>query len=137
MIKEKGISETYVPFRNGTLLSFATAIALSNDCSYVYYGAHAEDSRNWAYPDCTPEFNGALAAAIWVGSNHRVRLVTPFQWMSKGEVVKKAAELNAPIQESYSCYKGGDRHCGVCPTCVERRAAFDWAGVVDLTDYAA
>jgi len=132
---EGGISPTYVPFRNGNLLSAATALALAKECDYIYYGAHAEDARNWAYPDCTPEFNGAMANAIYIGSYHRVRLVTPLQYMEKHEVVRRALEIFAPLNLTYSCYNGGDRHCGKCPTCIGRIHAFARNGVKDRVPY--
>lgn len=131
-----GVSPTYVPFRNGVLLSAATALALGVGAEEIYYGAHAEDSRNWAYPDCTPEFNGAMANAIYVGTYHRVRLVAPLQYLDKAGVVRLASELGVPMELTWSCYNGGDLACGKCPTCVSRLKAFERAGMVDPVPYA-
>lgn len=130
-----GVSPTYVPFRNGNLLAVATAMALIEEAEVIYYGAHAEDARNWAYPDCTPEFNGAMANAIYVGSYHKVRLVTPLQWSSKADVLAAAINFGAPLELSYSCYNGREKHCGVCPTCVGRIQAFQSVGVKDPVPY--
>jgi 7-cyano-7-deazaguanine synthase len=130
-----GPSPTYVPFRNANLLSMATAIALRDGCEVIYYGAHAEDARNFAYPDCTPEFNGAMANAIFVGSYFKVKLITPLQWMMKSDVAWNALELEVPIELTHSCYNGKRPACGKCPTCVERIEAFKAIGVKDPLPY--
>ncbi|MGI5910981.1 MAG: 7-cyano-7-deazaguanine synthase QueC [Syntrophomonadaceae bacterium] len=129
------VSPTYVPFRNGNLLSAATALALGEKADCIYYGAHAEDSQGFAYPDCTPEFNGAMANAIYIGTYHKVRLLTPLQWLSKKEVVELAQKMNSPIHMTYSCYTGREQHCGKCPTCISRIAAFKKAGFKDPVEY--
>lgn len=126
-----GPSPTYVPFRNGTLLSLATATAVTRGASHVYAGMHAEDARGWAYPDCTPEFIGAMAGAIYVGTYHAVRLVTPLEWMSKTDVVRAGVALNVPFDLTLSCYEGKKPACGECPTCVERAHAFAEVGMKD------
>jgi len=126
-----GVSPTYVPFRNGNLLSVAAALALRHQVGYIYAGMHAEDARNWAYPDCTPEFLGAMANAIYVGTYHKVRLVTPLAWMTKADVVRKGASMKLPFALTWSCYAGGPAPCGTCPTCISRAAAFAEAGVED------
>jgi 7-cyano-7-deazaguanine synthase len=130
-----GVSPTYVPFRNGTFLSFATVMALTHDADEVYYAPHAEDARGWAYPDCTPEFNGAMANAIYVGTYHKVRLVTPFQFLRKHEIISLGAKWGVPFQMTHSCYEGTRPACGKCPTCVARIAAFVEAGVRDPIEY--
>lgn len=131
----EGPSPTYVPFRNANLISQAVAFALSRGAEFVYYGAHAEDARNFAYPDCTPEFNGALAAAIYIGTYHKVRLVTPLQNFSKAGVVSLGVHLRVPLHLTWSCYNGGDIQCGKCPTCIGRKEAFKSAGYNDSTVY--
>jgi 7-cyano-7-deazaguanine synthase len=133
--EEEGPSPTVVPFRNGNLISVATAIAVTNDAEAVYVGMHAEDARNWAYPDCTPEFLGAMANAVFVGTYQKVRLVFPLIHMMKSGVVTRAALLNVPARLTYSCYEGRRKHCGLCPTCVERVEAFNEAGYIDPAEY--
>jgi 7-cyano-7-deazaguanine synthase len=130
-----GISPTYVPFRNGQMLSYAAAIAHADYGMAIYYGAHAEDAARWAYPDCTPEFNGAMANAIFIGTYQQVRLVTPLQWLTKREIIQLGMELDVPYQLTWSCYKGGTMHCGTCPTCRARAQGFHDAGYVDPTKY--
>ncbi len=134
-IKAKGTSPMYVPYRNGTFLSIAASLALQIGAERIYYGAHAEDARNFAYPDCTAEFNGAMANAIYAESGYAVRLITPLQWMTKKDVVRTAIELCVPIKLTYSCYKGGKKACGKCATCVSRIAAFKELRVMDPIDY--
>lgn len=133
----EGPSPTVVPFRNAVLLSLAVAFAASNGLGAVYAGMHAEDAHNWAYPDCTPEFLGPFTAAVYVGTYRRVRLVTPFIWIDKAAIVRRALELKAPLHLTWSCYdpKPGRIPCGLCPTCVERIHAFEAAGYLDPAPY--
>lgn len=142
----KGVSPTYVPFRNGTMLSLLAAFAekrikeedidTNERACGIYFGAHAEDAANWAYPDCTPEFIGAMANAIFIGTYQRVRLYTPLMSLMKHEIVELGHKLGVPFDNTWSCYKGDELHCGVCPTCRSRRAAFNLAGIEDPTVYA-
>lgn len=132
----EGMSPAYVPFRNGTMLSLMTGYAVSKGYDIIMAGPHAEDAENWAYADCTLEFTGVMAAAIYVGTYQKVRLITPLLTLSKAEVVQKGAILGAPLHLTWSCYMGGENHCGVCPTCRARKEAFIKAGVFDPTIYA-
>jgi 7-cyano-7-deazaguanine synthase len=140
-----GPSPTYVPFRNGTMLSLAAAWAITNGAEVVKIGAHADDAANWAYPDCRPEFVQYMREAIRVGSYFTVGLEAPFGYMTKAQIVEKGAGLSVPFEKTWSCYdpqwKGenpGGRpvHCGQCPTCVSRLEAFATLGLVDPVDYA-
>lgn len=133
----QGVSPTYVPFRNGLLLSRIASRAQAGNFNAIYFGAHSEDAANWAYPDCTPEFIGAMANAIYIGTYHQVRLMTPLQWLMKDEIVKLGHFLSVPLDLTWSCYKGENLHCGVCPTCRSRKEAFKKAYVADPTVYAA
>jgi 7-cyano-7-deazaguanine synthase len=159
----QGVSPTYVPFRNGlflaTLASHIAGIHFDptkmtlpvestipgdnvpnpeyNADVTLYFGAHAEDAQNWAYPDCTPEFVGAMANALYVGTYHKLRLVTPFVHSTKSQIIQRGKQLGAPYYLTWSCYKGGEVHCGTCATCLARRDAFIEAGVEDPTIYMA
>lgn len=140
----KGISPTYVPFRNGIMLSALAAMAQSDHQNSgtsgewaIYFGAHAEDAHNWAYPDCTPEFIGAMANAVYVGTYNAVRLHTPLQWLTKAEIITRGETLHVDWSLTWSCYKGERLHCGTCPTCRARRGAFLTANVADPTLYAS
>ena len=127
---EKPVS-TYVPFRNGLFLSSAASIALSKECEVIYYGAHADDSAGFAYPDCSEAFNNAMNEAIWEGSGHQLRIEAPFVNMPKSEVVRIGLELGVPYELTWSCYEGGDVPCGKCGTCIDRAEAFAANGVED------
>jgi len=131
----EGVSPAYVPFRNGVFMSMATAVALEVRAEWVYFGAHSEDAHRWAYPDCTPEFIGSMASAMFVGSYMKVRLVTPLQWASKAEVVRLGVALGAPYDKTMSCYNGVEPACGTCPTCRSRRDAFHQNGLNDPIEY--
>ncbi len=141
-----GMSPTYVSFRNGTMLSLLAARAQAwvmsmekagfNPEAVIYCGVHADDGANWAYPDCTPEFIGAMANAIFVGTYEKVRLRAPLQYDNKEQVVFKGLSLNVDFAQTWSCYKGDDLHCGVCPTCRSRREAFYLNGQSDPVQYA-
>jgi len=132
----EGVSPTFVPFRNATLLSLITGMAsVDDEAEAVYFGAHAEDAENWAYPDCTPEFIGGMSNAIYIGTYRKIRLYTPLMFMRKSEIVRIGTKLGVPWNLTWSCYEGGVHHCGVCPTCRARNAAFKDAGVTDPTVY--
>ena len=131
----EGVSPTYVPFRNGLLISYTAGIAQATGCSSIYFGAHAEDAQNWAYPDCTPEFIGAMANAVYIGTYHQVRLVTPLEWLTKDQIIVMGSALRVPFKLTWSCYAGGELHCGTCPTCRARHQGFEKAGFVDPTRY--
>ena len=122
---------TYVPFRNGLYLSSAASIALSKECSVIYYGAHADDAAGCAYPDCSPVFNDAMNTAIWEGSGRQLRIEAPFVNKNKADIVKIGLALGVPYELTWSCYEGGDEPCGKCGTCIDRAAAFAANGVED------
>lgn len=145
----QGLSPTFVPYRNGLMLSAitahaqkwvneqitATSMEACKDIAGIYAGMHSEDAANWAYPDCTPEFIGAQANAIYIGSYQTIRLYTPLQWLMKDEIVTLGSKLGVPFEATWSCYKGEELQCGVCPTCRSRKQAFIAAGVEDPTTY--
>jgi 7-cyano-7-deazaguanine synthase len=126
--KENGQVSTYVPFRNGLMLSSVAALALSinpDDTTYIYLGAHADDSAGNAYADTSKEFTDAMYQAIKVGSYEKVLVEAPLVNMNKAEVVKTGLELEVPYELTWSCYLGGDKACGKCATCLDRIQAFE------------
>lgn len=131
---EDGMKTTVVPARNLILISLATAWAISEKCDTVAYAAHGGDHE--IYPDCRPEFAERLDAVIRISDWHSLYLERPFVAMTKTEIVRLGSEIGAPLDLTWSCYNGGEKHCGKCSTCVERREAFHAAGVPDPTDYA-
>lgn len=127
---QKPIS-TYVPFRNGLFLSTAASIALSKDCRVLYYGAHHDDWAGSAYPDCSTTFVEAMNKAIYEGSGGQLSIQAPFVQWSKSQIVAKGLELKVPFELTWSCYKGEERPCGTCGTCIDRKRAFEANGIID------
>ena len=129
-----GMVRTYVPFRNGLMLSAAASLAGSLFPDYdvdLYIGAHADDAAGSAYADCSLDFVIKLDSAISVGTYKKIRLVAPFVSMSKAKVVNQGLSLNVPYELTWSCYEGGAVACGTCGTCIDRAAAFRANNVTD------
>lgn len=122
---------TYVPFRNGLFLSSAASLALSLDCSVIYYGIHRDDAAGAAYPDCSTAFHDAMGKAIWEGSGQQLKIYAPFVEQTKADVVRTGLALGVPYELTWSCYEGGEEPCGKCGTCIDRAAAFAANGVED------
>lgn len=134
----EGMVSTYVPFRNGLMLSTVAALAMSiypADETVVYYGAHADDAAGNAYADCSEAFAEAMNKAINIGTYGKVRVEAPFVGINKAGVVKIGLKLNVPYELTWSCYEGGEKQCGVCGTCIDRKAAFAANGVEDPVPY--
>jgi 7-cyano-7-deazaguanine synthase len=129
---------TVVPNRNAIMLSIATGIAVANGSDLVATGVHSGD--HFIYPDCRPDFIEAINKAFVIGTEGHAkegfRVEAPFVHISKADIAKIGGELEVPFAKTWSCYKGGDIHCGRCGTCVERIEAFVLAGVTDPTEYA-
>ena len=139
-IKEHGEGRvaTYVPFRNGLFLSIAAAVADSifpGEKVEIFYGAHADDAAGRAYADCSPEFADAMDKAINIGTYGNITVNRPLINLNKSGVVKIGLELNVPYELTWSCYEGGEKQCGTCGTCIDRKAAFEANGVKDPVEY--
>ena len=132
--EDSSMRSTVVPFRNGIILSIAVGYAESIEAKNVLYGAHAGDHA--IYPDCRPDFLQAISQAGHHGTYLGVEIKDPFIRMTKREIVALGINLGVPFELTYSCYKGGALHCGKCGTCVERKEAFQSAGIPDPTKYA-
>ena len=126
---------TYVPFRNGLMVSVATSIALSYGCKIIMYGAHADDAAGNAYPDCSIQFVESMNDAIEEGTSHKLKLVAPFISKPKHEIIRVGLSIGVPYEKTFSCYKGKDKSCGVCGTCRDRKQAFLDNGVEDPIEY--
>lgn len=134
----EGRVATYVPFRNGLLLAIATAYADSifpGEEVEIYYGAHADDATGQAYADCSPEFADAMNQAINIGTYGKITVARPLINMNKATVVKTGLELGVPYNLTWSCYEGGEKQCGTCGTCIDRKKAFEVNGVEDPVGY--
>jgi len=120
---------TYVPNRNMVLLSIAAAYAEANGIRDAYYGAQAQDE--YGYWDCTADFLERINSVLSLNRRDAVSIHAPFVTASKADNVRTGIELGVDFGRTWSCYRGGDIPCGTCPTCVERRNAFDAVGVAD------
>lgn len=132
---EETMKITIVPNRNAIMLAIAFGMAAAEKADAVATAVHGGD--HFIYPDCRPGFINAFQAMqdAALEGYAEVTLYTPYLQGSKGDIVTDGAKHGTPFAETWSCYKGGARHCGRCGTCVERREAFHLAGVVDPTDY--
>ena len=133
---EESMKQTVVPNRNMILLALAGAWAVSTKSESIAYAAHTGDHA--IYPDCRPEFTEAMEDALSLCDWHPVKLLRPFLYptpMSKTDIARLGKELGVPFELTWSCYKGGEKHCGKCGTCTERIEAFKLAGVDDPTRY--
>ena len=131
--EDSSMRSTVVPFRNGIMLSIAIGFAESCEAGTVLYAAHAGDHA--VYPDCRPAFLRAISEAGREGTYLGVEIKDPFIDLHKKDIVLLGDELEVPFGITYSCYKGGEIHCGRCGTCVERKEAFRLAGIPDPTVY--
>ncbi len=125
---------TYVPFRNGLMISMAASFAdglYDDDSVELYIGVHSDDVAGDAYADCSAQFIASMSAAVRIGTYEKIRLVAPFLCQKKSDVVKVGLELNAPYHLTWSCYERGDKPCGQCATCIDRAKAFELNGVKD------
>ncbi len=130
---DDNMKSTVVPFRNGIMLSVACGLAESNDLQYVLIANHGGDHT--IYPDCRPGFVDAMGEAMRQGTFNGVQILAPYTLITKGDIARRGVEMGVDYSLTYSCYKGGVRHCGKCGTCMERREAFAAAGIDDPTDY--
>lgn len=134
----EGMVSTYVPFRNGLMLSSVATLAMSiypNEEVEIYLGAHADDSAGRAYADCSEEFTDAMKEAIYIGTYEKVTVKAPLVNMTKADVVKTGLKLKVPYDLTWSCYEGGEKQCGTCGTCIDRKNAFKQNGVKDPVEY--
>lgn len=130
---EESMKQTVVPFRNGIMLAIAAGYAESVEAEGLVIAAHSGDHA--IYPDCREPFMQGMATAIAEGTYAKIEVLRPFIDMDKAGIARRGVELGIDFSETWSCYKGGDVHCGVCGTCVERREAFLLAGLPDPTVY--
>ena len=130
---DENMKSTVVPFRNGIMLSVAVGLAESRGLKHVMMANHGGDHT--IYPDCRQEFVTAFSEAARTGTFPGITLLSPYCNITKADIARRGLELGIDYSETWSCYKGGDKHCGRCGTCVERREALAEAGISDTTDY--
>ncbi len=132
---DDNMRRTVVPFRNGIMLAAAAGFAESAGAAGLVIAAHTGDHT--IYPDCREEFMRAMGDAMKAGTYAGIELLRPFIALDKAGIAAEGTRLGVDFARTWSCYKGGARHCGKCGTCVERREAFLRAGLADPTDYEA
>jgi len=129
---DENMKSTVVPFRNGIMLAVAAGLAESYGLDAVLLANHSGDHA--IYPDCRPAFIDAFAAAVEAGTYNGVKVLSPYCNITKRDIALRGRDLGVDYRETYSCYKGGEKHCGKCGTCVERKEALEG---FDPTDYEA
>ncbi|HTY74545.1 MAG TPA: 7-cyano-7-deazaguanine synthase QueC [Candidatus Nanoarchaeia archaeon] len=122
-----------VPFRNAIFLSVAVSYATALCAEKIFYGAHGSDAAN--YPDCREAFYKSFEQTARLGTEVNLEIKAPFSSISKAELIKKGVELGVPFELTWSCYLDQDKHCGKCESCVNRKKAFQQAGISDPTRY--
>lgn len=130
---ESNMRSTVVPFRNGIMLAIAAGLAENDHLHYIMLANHAGDHT--IYPDCRPEFVSAMSEAAKNGTYEGVEVMAPYTHWSKTDIARRGKELGIDYSLTWSCYKGGELHCGKCGTCVERKEALRDAGIEDTTIY--
>ncbi len=131
--EDENMKSTVVPFRNGIMLSIACGIAESNGLRRLMIANHAGDHA--IYPDCRRAFVDAMNQATQEGTYEHICIYAPYTDFTKAEIARHGKRLGIDYAETWSCYKGGDKHCGKCGTCVERHEALSEAGIDDPTEY--
>lgn len=129
----ENMRSTVVPFRNGIMLSVAAGLAESRGLQAVMIANHAGDHA--IYPDCRENFILAMGKAISEGTYEHIKLRAPYTLFTKTQIAARGQRLGIDYAHTYSCYKGGEKHCGTCGTCRERKEAFREAGIADPTEY--
>ncbi len=130
---DENMKSTVVPFRNGIMLSIAAGVAESNGLKYVMMANHGGDHT--IYPDCRPEFVSAMSEATRLGTYPGIEVLAPYTGITKSDIARHGKALSIDYAETWSCYKGGEHHCGKCGTCRERIEALADAGIEDHTVY--
>ncbi|MBI4971891.1 MAG: 7-cyano-7-deazaguanine synthase QueC [Candidatus Omnitrophica bacterium] len=126
------IPVTYVPARNTIFLSFALSWAEVINASSVWIGANAVDYSG--YPDCRPDYISAVEKVFRLGTKNgrqgkTISIEVPLIRKTKADIVKLALSLGVPLDETWSCYRGGKKPCGTCDSCLLREKGFEEAGV--------
>lgn len=124
---DANMRSTVVPFRNGIMLAVAAGLAESRHLGVIMLANHSGDHA--IYPDCRPEFVEAMGGAIAAGTYDNISLFCPYTGLTKGEICRRGVEMGVDYHRTYSCYRGGERHCGTCGTCTERHEALAYAGL--------
>jgi len=129
----ENLAVTVVPNRNAIFANIAASVAVSLGYDGIALAVHGGDHE--VYPDCRPEFIRSLKRFLYVATGGELEVYAPFVNVPKADIVSLGTSLGVPFADTWSCYRGGEYHCGVCSTCTDRREAFRVAGVEDPTRY--
>ena len=133
-VKKNPRIATYVPFRNGLMISVAASFAdgfFDGEETEIFIGVHQDDSAVNAYADCSEKFISAISEAVEIGTYGKIKIVAPFVGKTKADVVKIGLNLKVPYELTWSCYERGEVPCGKCATCIDRAKAFELNGISD------
>lgn len=130
---DENMKSTVVPFRNGIMLAIACGLAESNGLTKVMLANHFGDHA--IYPDCREDFVKAMSQAMQFGTYEHIEIVAPYTNITKTDIARHGKNMGIDYTETWSCYKGGEKHCGKCGTCTERKEALRDAGIEDKTEY--
>ncbi len=122
-----------VPFRNAIFLSVAVAYAVSVGATKIFYGAQGSDEP--FYPDCRKEFYKSFETTARLGTGENITVEAPFSDVPKSAIIRRGVELGVPFKLTWSCYFNGQKHCGKCESCMNRKKAFREAQIQDPTEY--
>ncbi len=127
------MKSTVVPFRNGIMIAAAAGLAESHGLNTVLIATNSSGDAH--YPDCRKSFIDSMSKAVHEGTYEGIRVSAPYDMLSKVEVAIRGKRLGIDFSTTYSCYRGEEKHCGRCASCLERRQVLKDAGIVDTTEY--
>ncbi|MCL1976948.1 MAG: 7-cyano-7-deazaguanine synthase QueC [Candidatus Bathyarchaeota archaeon] len=122
-----------VPFRNAIFLSIAVAYATTINANKIFYGAHGSDET--FYPDCRRKFYETFTKAARLGTDQNITIYAPYNGKKKSDLIKAGIKLKVPLELTWSCYLDGEKHCGQCESCTNRKKSFYETGITDPTQY--
>ncbi len=134
-VNREDIPVTYVPARNMVFLSVAASLAEAIQAQDIFIGVSQVDYSG--YVDCRQAFIDSMETAINMGTvmgaekNQPIKIHAPFVNKTKAEEIQLGVELGVDFSLTWSCYRGGDKPCGTCDSCLLRAKAFAEAGVID------
>lgn len=131
--EDENMKSTVVPFRNGIMLAIACGLAESRGLKSVFIANHA--GNHAIYPDCRATFIASMSESMSYGTYDHIGINAPYTSLTKTQIAAIGKQLGIDYATTYSCYKGGEKHCGKCGTCVERKEALREAGIDDPTEY--
>jgi 7-cyano-7-deazaguanine synthase len=132
-ICDESARQVWVPGRNIVFTAIATSFAEASGAEKIIVGWDLEEAVT--FPDNSKEFLNAYNSVLEIGSIYDIEIEAPLIAKTKKEIVELGVEIDAPLELSYSCYMGEEKHCGVCESCMRRKRAFIEANAEDLTEY--